>query len=300
MTDADLDQLVRAADPAARLTAPPPGPLPDRTFSVPPHRPRRWLPAAAAAAAVVAVVALAVTTLGGSGSGNRTAGPGPAGGKVLPAPSLGPTGAAPDGGGSKAPQREHTASAGTEHQRAERLLGTLQRAVPASFTLPRPTDGHAADTEQPAIGPDGTTMPATDYQAVRDEAPLDYTGYEYHAWTIVSDGPRIGTVGARVWLGLAAGDLCAISSKVISSATGTCRLVSTAAREQVAITDLNDPGRADDPRETQSAVYRHPDGTVVLVSQGPGVLNPATPRLAHQVWTVAQLAEVATGAAFAR
>jgi hypothetical protein len=296
MTDADLDRLVRAADPAARLTAPLPGPLPDRTTSVPPRHPRRWLPAAATAAAVVAVVALAVTTLGGSGSGNRTAGP--SGGKVLPAPSLGPTGAA--AGGSKAPQREHTASAGAEYQRAERLLGTLQGAVPAGFTLPRPTDGYAVDTEQPAIGPDGTTMPATDYQAVRDEAPLGYTGYEYDAWTIVSDGPRIGTIGARVWLGLAAaGDLCAISFKIIPSATGTCRLVSTAAREQVAITDLDDPGR-DDPRETQLAVYRHPDGTVVLVSQGPGVLNAATPRLAHQVWTVAQLAEVATGAAFAR
>jgi hypothetical protein len=224
-----------------------------------------------------------------------------------------PTPAAPAGGGAptgpSVSPRPHTASAGADDERAHRLLGTLQEAVPDAYVLPTGPPGNPAAEPTsgpggtlPTLGPDGTGMPASDYQAVRDEGPPGYTGWEYDAWTIVSDGPRIGTVGVRVWVDVPPGDLCTIESK-ISYLTGTCRLVTTPTGARVALTDFDpaaNQGREDDERETQWAVYRHPDGTVVLVSQGPGVLNAAIPRLRQQVWTPTQLAALATDPAFAR
>jgi hypothetical protein len=302
MTDADLDQLLRAADPAAHRTAPDPGTPPDRA-TVTPLRPRRphWLPIAGTAAAVVAVVGVAVAVAGPGPGGSRSAGPG------TPSPSAPAGGGAPTSAGPASP-RPHTASAGADDERAHRLLGTLQDAVPDRYGLPTgppgnpgavPTSGPGGTL--PTLGPDGTGMPASDYEAVRDEGPPGYTGYEYDAWSTVTDGARVGTVGARVWLDMPPGDLCLIESKVAYLA-GTCRLVTTP-NGRVALTDVDpaaNEGREDDERETQWAVYRHPDGTVVLVSQGPGVLNAEIPRLRRQVWTPAQLAALATDPEFAR
>jgi hypothetical protein len=90
MSDTELDQLLRSADPAAQLTAPTPPPFRDEATVVP-LRPRRirWLSAVAAAAAVVAVVGLAVVTLGSRDGGTRTAGPDPTGTPSTVAPTEG-------------------------------------------------------------------------------------------------------------------------------------------------------------------------------------------------------------------
>jgi hypothetical protein len=273
---------------------------------------RRWLPVAASVAAVVAVVGL-TATLADSGAGGRQPGFGPQPSQ----PSAGLT-TAPGGGAETKPgQREHTVSAGPEHERAKQLLATLQRAVPDGYTVPDvgtgqpgtgPTSGPGMT--MPTIGPDGTGMPAAYYQAVRDEGPYEgYQGYEYLADTIVSRGPRVGSLAARVWVGIPAWstDPCVLVDRVYWN-DGSCRVLTTAGGQRVALVDgeggpapgagdPGDPGR--DLRETQWAAYRHPDGTMVLVAQGPGVLNASIPRLDRPVFTPQQLATLAADARFA-
>jgi hypothetical protein len=261
---------------------------------------------------VVAVVGLAATVVdSGPGAGGRQPGSGPQ-------PSAGLT-TPPSGGGDVKPgQREHTASAGPEYERAKRLLATLQGVVPDGYAVPDGGAGHPGGTDPtsgpsrilPTIGPDGSGMPAAYYQAVRDEGPYEgYQGYEYMADTIVSRGLQVGSLAARVWVGVPSWstDPCVLVDRVYWN-DGSCRVLTAAGGERVAVVDgpggpvpgagdpAGDPGL--DPRETQWAAYRHPDGTMVLVAQGPGVLNAHIPRLDRLVFTPQQLATLATDARF--
>jgi hypothetical protein len=258
---------------------------------------RRWLPVAASVAAVVAVVGLAAVVAGTRPDvGGRPAGS--AGLSTPPAPGA-------------APGEAHTASAGPEYERSKRLLATLQAAVPDGYTVPDggtgpgeasgPTSGPG--TTQPTIGPDGSGMPAAYFQAVRDEGPYEgYQGYEYLADTIVSKGRQVGSLAARVWVGIPAWstDPCVILDRVYWN-DGSCRVVTGPGGERVGVVDA-DPGSAasgGDRRETQWAGYRRADGTVVLLSQGPGVLNDRIPTLDRPVFTAGQLAALATDRRFA-
>jgi hypothetical protein len=282
MTDTEIDRLVRAADPAAHLTPPQPGPLPDRIALVPsPRRSRPWLPVAATAAAVVAVVGVAVTTLSGGGSGTLAGGPDAA-----------PSAAGSQPGGATVPQRDHTASAGAPYERAHRLLGALQDAVPDGFTLP------TGAGELP-IGPDGSGLAASSFEAVRDEDPTAGPRYVYDAMTVVTAGDAVGTLSVRVWDRVALGDPCLITVK-LSAYPGTCRVVRTPTGARVGLSDVIADAAVADARQSQWALYQHPDGTVVVLAQGPGVLNDVTPRLPRPVWTVAELARAATDPAFTR
>jgi hypothetical protein len=304
MTDADLDRILRAADPAAHRTAPLPGPLP----AVPARRPVGWVPVGAAAAvvAVVGAAIVALPSLGEDGGGVRAGAPGSAsptapGSPALTAPgSPAPTGSpgasvpgspAPTSGPAK-PDRPHTVSAGAEFERAHRLLGTLQAAVPAAYTLP------AGGAVLP-IGPGGERLPAASFQAVRDEGPYEgYTGFVYDAGSTVTRGGRVGTVAAAVYVGVPPQVPCAVA-EIVSWGAGTCRVLSTPAG-RVALVDAPEGPDGADPRTTQWAVFRHPDGTVVRISQGPGVLAERTPRLTAPVWSATRLAQLATDRAFTR
>ncbi|HZB51521.1 MAG TPA: hypothetical protein VE547_20705, partial [Mycobacteriales bacterium] len=320
-----LDQLIRAADPAAGRPAPavddsplalaavrggltPPAHLarPDPDDAAPGTVPvgdagtggspvgwgpdpagRRaggWVPVAASVVAVVAVVGLAAAV---SGAGPLGSG-GPAGSARTTAP--GPGGGAEPGGG------DHTASSGPDYERAERLLAALQDAVPAGYTVPAGGTGHPGGPG-PTVGPDGSAMPAAYFQAVREEGPYEgYQGYEYLADTIVSEGPRVGSLAVRVWKGVPdwSADPCVVVNRIYWSTGARCEAVQTAGGSTVAVVDgeAGPPGGTD-RRETQWAGLRRPDGTVVLVSQGWGVLNERIPGLSRPVFDRAALAALA-------
>lgn len=287
-TDTDTDRVLRSADPAAHRTAPAPGPLPDLATVVPLRASRsRWLPAGAAAA-VVAVVGAGVAVLPSWDGGGGRAG-------ARPSPAVAPPATAE----SKPPQRAHTASAGADFQRARTLLGALQGAVPAKYALPTgPPNGGRYGTPQygPTIGPDGQRMPASNFQAVRDEGYEGYTGYKYDADSTVTAGGRTGSVSAQLWVGVPAAGACAVARTVLGRPDLTCSETPTPAGPVAFVVRAG----KDDPRVSQWAVSRHADGTVVVVSQGVGVLNGAIPRLTAPVFTKAQLVALAAGARFAR
>lgn len=330
-TEADrVDQLVRSADPAAGLAAPAvdTGPLalaavragltpPARLaptgrpgapgapggdgygdlggwHPVPPRTPaRRWAPVAASVLAVLAVVGLAAVVGGTSGSFGGDAG------------SARPTTAPTPGAGAKPGGGDHTASAGPDYERAKRLLAALQDAVPAGLTVPEggtgrptgPTSGPGSVL--PTIGPGGSGMPAAYFQAVREEGPYPgYQGYEYLADTIVARGPQVGWLAVRVWRGVPAWstDPCVVVHRIYWSSGERCEVVETAGGDRVAVVEAK-LGETD-RRENQWAALRHPDGTVVLVAQGPGVLNEQIPALDPPVFTAAALAALAASARF--
>ncbi len=297
--DSDLDRILRAADPAAGRQAPAAdaGPL-GLTAGAPRPVGRRWLPVAASVAAVVAVVGVAATVAGlAPDSADRQPGASP-----RPVPTTAP----PPGAQTEPPQREHTTASGAEYERAKRLLATLQGAVPAGYTVPEGGTGHPGvpgptsgpGATMPTIGPGGTGMFAAYFQAVRDEGPYDgYRGYLYMANTIVSRGSHIGSLAARVWVGIPdwSPDPCVVLARIYGK-DGSCRVLTTADGERVGVVDsaTGAPTPGSDRRERQWAGYRRTDGTVVLVSQGPGVLNQRIPALERPVFTPLELATLAT------
>jgi hypothetical protein len=312
--DTDLDRLVRAADPAAGRPAPPVDTSPLALAAVragltdqpaaPPVRAgltsrspaRGWLPVAASVAAVVAVVGLAAA-VGGAGPdfGLR-----PGSAELTTVPSGGDS--KPSPGEQKPSRGEHTASAGPEYDRAKRLLAALQGAVPAGYTVPDgglgpgedygPTSGPGSTL--PTIGPDGSGMPAAYFQAVRYEGPYEgYQGYEYFADTIASKGSDVGSLGVRVWKRVPAWsqDPCVVLQRIYWNTGVSCRVVGTPGGERVAVVDAEVRGM--DRREGQWAGYRRSDGTVVLVTQGPGVLNVRISALDRPVFSAEALAALA-------
>jgi hypothetical protein len=115
-------------------------------------------------------------------------------------------------------------------------------------------------------------------------------GREYDATFLVREGPRSAPVEIIFQTDMPPGDLCALASKFVGA--GTCRLVRTATGARVAVAE---PGST-----RQRALYRHPDGTIVLVAEGSGVVKLRGPSLTHPIWSAARLAEVATDPAFRR
>lgn len=315
--DSDLDRLLRAADPAAGQQAPPvqDGPLalaalragltdgsgrPSpvvRAGRQPPSR--GWVPVVASVVAVVAVVGLAAT-VSQSGFGSGGLQPGSAGLTTAPA-----------GGGAEPGGGQHTAASGPDYERAKRLLAALQDSVPAGYTVPDGGTGHPGGTgptsgpgmTMPTIGPDGSGMPAAYFQAVRDEGPYEgYQGYEYLADSIVSKGPQVGSLAVRVWRGVPdwSPDPCVVLKRIYWNTGPSCQVL-TAGGARVAVVDADTaaPGASGtDRREEQWAGYRRADGTVVLVSQGPGVLNERIPALDEPVFTAPELARLATDESF--
>jgi hypothetical protein len=326
-SDSNLDRLVRAADPVAGRPAPAVDDSPHalatiragltrpagrdgvvRSAGRPEQRARGWVAVAASVAAVVAVVGLAATALdsGPGASGQPGSGPQPSAGLTT----------APSGGDTEPGQREHTASAGPEDERGRQLLATLQGFVPDGYTVPDAGTGHPDRTgptsgpgvTMPTIGPDGTGMPATYYEVFRDR--VLYQGFQgdgYTADTIVSRGRQVGSLQAQVWVEIPAWstDPCVLVDRVYGNGI-SCRVLTTAGGRRVAVFNrprvpvpgqgTDDPGL--DPRNTQSAAYRHADGTMVVVAQGPGVLNRRIPRLDRPVFTAQQLATLATAESF--
>lgn len=251
MTDSELDQLLRASDPVAGLTAPAPPP-----FVEPSAGPRRnrWLPAVAAAAAVVGVVGLVVATTGPNG-GTRAAGP----------------------------DRTATPSA----------TATTGTRPPAS-----PPEGDRARKGLQAVIPPGYEL---GLGGLETWSPTETDGYlkagEYNAYFSVNDGTAFGEVAVFFRVRMPAGDPCKITPKLFGPSKGAnCRIVRTATGAEVAVTD-NPNAPAGQP-ETEWALNRRPDGTVVLIGQSTRRSMSGFPTLSHQVWTTAQLAEATTSPAF--
>lgn len=241
MTDTELDQLLRSADPAAHLAAPVPPRL--REATVVPSR-SHWLPAVGAAAAVAAVVGLAAATAG-SGGGTQVAGPDATG----------------------------TATAVARTSPADR---TQQVAIALRRNLPPDVTVIVGELTPPPTSP-GRTARA-------------YVGTVEH-------GSRRGTVTVMSQTGLPSADPCRISEELRMA--GSCRSVRTATGKTVALTD-SAPGYGYPGVTNQWALYQAPDGSVVLVAQGVGTEQGGEPRLEHQIWSPARLAEVATDPAFRR
>lgn len=238
----DLDNLIRAADPAARLTAPAPPPA---LLDEPVRASRaRWLPAAAAAAAVAAVVGLAAAVgTTGSGDGVQAAGPD-----------------------------------------ATTVFRTSPVPIPDTLPAPLQAAFRALQADLPPnfrVEVSGNRQPAD---------PADRTGRQYDIFAIVRAGSRSATVEVRYRTGLPPGDLCRISEKLAGA--GSCHVVTTATGARVAVT------RATGSSIGQWALYRHRDGSVVLVTDGSDLVGRTGPQLTGPVWSPERLAEVAADPAF--
>lgn len=195
-------------------------------------------------------------------------------------------------------------------------------AVAAVVGLAVATAGSGGGT--PVAGPDATGTPTAAAQttpadrnqqvptALMRNLPPDVTGVVVSELTppptspgrtadeyvgIVQYGSRRGTVTVMYQTGLPSADPCRISEKLRMA--GSCRLVRTATGKTVALTD-SDPAYGYPGVTNQWALYQAPDGSVVLVAQGVGTEKGGEPRLGHQIWSAARLAEVATDPAFRR
>ena len=114
----------------------------------------------------------------------------------------------------------------------------------------------------------------------------------------MSEGPRVGSLAVRVWKGVPAWseDPCVVVHRVYWNTGDECQVLATPGGTRVAVVDAA-VGETD-RRESQWAGHRRPDGTVVLVAQGPGVLNDRIPGLDRPVFTSAGLAALAAGERF--
>jgi hypothetical protein len=297
----DLDALLRAADPAARLTPPEPGRPP--VHRPPVHRPpvdrpvpadrrgTRWLPATAAAAAVVAVVA--VVGLGvrddvpgpaaAPAPATTTPTPPPTGRPTTPATRPTPTPETP----TATPTGAEVAGPGADQDRALRLLSALRAVVPAGYATP--------DGMVPA-GLDGAPIDATYARAARVPGK-PVTGLIYDVNQFVTAGRGLGSVGVTVFDGVpAADDPCVVFDR-LEWLVGDCTPVRTPAGDRVGLVTWKVGG---DVRGSRYALFRHPDGTAVLVAETNGTNNDKGTPLPAMPFSDARLALLATDPAFAR
>jgi hypothetical protein len=306
---AELDRLVRLADPAAGREPVVPDPLtvlhrPERTG-------RRRYAIAASALAVVVVAALVVLAshlvpdrgrqVPGSPNPGGSGGPRPAPSSMpatqrapTPAPSTPPAGQATSASPTSG---DHTAYSGPQHARAMRLLQAIAAAVPASYSLPPLSAAEPTPTSTAA-------PPPASYQAVHDEGPFPgWTGWYYDANLDVTRNGRTGTVGVKVWTKIPAwsANPCVLLSRFYW-VPGSCTAV-TVAGKQVAVsrqTVQSDAGPSGfDYRADEWATYRTPDGTVVMILQARHAFLPQTPPLPTPVFNTAQLTALALDPRFA-
>jgi hypothetical protein len=284
----DLDDLLRAADPAAGLTPPEPGEPPlDRPLSLrPSRRPTRWLPAVAAAAAVLLVVGVVATGLG------RDRSAGPAGTVITSAPPSAPATSPPVSPSPSPPQvtAAVTATSAADKARAQRLLADLRAAVRDRYGIP---------TGSLRAGYQGALTAAYDVQAQAFPAePVTTTRYQVDQ--MVTAGREIGQLGAVVIPGVPAwtDDPCALFQRLDFGIYETCGVVTTTTGARVAVGGwAASPGRA--VSAMRFAAYRGPDGTFVLLTESRGT-DPAVPALPTMPLTDVQLAALAADPAFGR
>jgi hypothetical protein len=308
----DLDSLLRAADPAAGLTPPEPGPPPfglsvragsdqspvDRLTPGPRLRPtprppagrgRHWLPVAATATAVVAVIVAA-----GVGFGARDGG-GPSGGGAastapdLPTvrsggpiptetPSLLPT--PPDPTSYPTATAPAVATAGPDREAALRVLARLRAAVPARYGKP---------TGTLPIGQNGAPQPAQAVQAARFPTRPE-AGMVWDVSQVVTLGRGVGGVSATVFHDVPdwSSDPCTVFARLDWYVVG-CTAMQTAAGVPVGI--LTSVG-------ARYAFHRYADGTAVVVSAGVGAGWGDQPQLTALPLSDLELSRLATDPAF--
>lgn len=285
----ELDDLLRAADPAAGLTPPEPGePSLDRPPSLrPSRRPARWLPVVAAAAAVLLVVGVVATGLG------RDRSAGPAGTVITSAPPSAPATSPPVTSPSPSPPQVTaavTATSAADKARAQRVLADLRAAVRDRYGIP---------TGNLRAGYQGALTPAYDVQTLAFPAePVTTTRYQVDQ--MVTAGTGIGQVSATVIPGVPAwtDDPCALFQRMDLGIYDSCSVVTTPAGARVAVGGFAaTPGRA--VSALRFASYRGPDGTLVFLTESRGT-DPAVPALPALPLTDAQLAALATDPAFGR
>jgi hypothetical protein len=268
----DLDHLLRAADPAARLTAPAPGvpPLDRPVPARPPRRAVRWVPAVAAAAAVLLVVGAVTTGLG------RDRSAGPAGTAITSSPAP-PQVTAPA-----------AATAAADQARARRVLADLRAAVPRTFAVP---------TGKVRVDPHGPPEIAWDVQALSFPAE-PVTTMRYQVLQDVTAGRGIGQLTATVIPGVPAwtDDPCALFQRMHLGLYDGCDQVVTPTGDRVAVGDW---GRSEGPIGVRFASHRRADGTFVLLTEARGIL-PGAPALAALPLTDGQLTALVTDPAFGR
>ena len=267
--DSDLDRLLRAADPAAGQQAPPvqDGPLamaavragltdgagrPGQVVRAGQRPPARgWLPVVASVVAVVAVVGLAAT-VSQSDFGGGGLRPGSAGLTTAPAGGEGQAGRGPAHRRLRPRLRARQAAAGrAAGLGAGRLHGAGRRHRPSGRDRPDLGPGMT----MPTIGPDGSGMPAAYFQAVRDEGPYEgYQGYEYLADSIVSKGPRVGSLAVRVWRGVPdwSPDPCVVLRRIYWNTGSSCQVL-TAGGARVAVVEADTAVGAAAPTAARSS-----------------------------------------------
>ena len=224
----------------------------------------------------------------------------PGAGTVAPAPSrrAAPS-SAPDSQISSATpsSSDHTAYSGPEHDRALRLLQTLNSVVPAGYRLPPPPGGPEPTST--------ATPPPSEFQAVHEEGPFEgWTGWYYDASTDVTRDGRTGTVGVKVWTKIPAwgSNPCTLLDRLYW-VHGDCT-VRNVGGKRVAISQRTEQGASPtvggfDYRADTWAAHRTPDGTVVMILQARHGFLPDTPALVSPVFSTSQLAALAVDPRFA-
>ncbi|MEV6285842.1 sigma factor [Kribbella sp. NPDC051770] len=167
-------------------------------------------------------------------------------------------------------QSDRTATTGPRADRSVTLMNDLSSMVPGGFTTP--------DLKYP----DGRAMRWPQTQYASNDGEQD--SWEYRALIPVQQANRVGTLLARS------------TTPDGKPATAPCKLVQRADTGTCTVVDVN--GRKVGVLTTKTgdqwAAYRHPDGTVVHVSQSRKSDNPKYPALTAPIFTPEQLAELAT------
>ena len=318
----DLDSLLRAADPAAGLTPPEPGPAPfgrsvragsdlapvDRL--TPGHRTpgqrrtpgrglrpvrlpagpgRRWLPVAATATAVVAVIVAAGVGLGVRGGGGPAGGGAPATAPDLP--TAGSGGPVPTSTPSLLPTPPDPTSYPTSTGAAVATSGPDREA--ALRVLARLRAAVPARYGKPTgtlpVGQNSAPMEAQYVQAARFPTRPE-AGMVWDTYQFITLGPATGSVSATVFHGVADrdGDQCAIFGSLNWFVVG-CTPVRTADEVQVGL--LTSVG-------VRYAFHRYADGTAVVVSAGVSAGWGDKPQLPAIPVSDAELIRLATDPAF--
>jgi hypothetical protein len=196
-----------------------------------------------------------------------------------------PTG--PDG----QPQSDRTAHAGPRHEQAARLLDELIAVVPPGYTIPEHTNlqptGQDYDT--------AIRYWSRAHQAQFRERVDGHEVWEYLASLSVSRGGGTGRLEVEVITApnQLPTDSCKLAKMVVPD-PGKCELVGLGG---IKVAMVAPPRQAPNDVD-QLAIYRHPDGTVVTVSQGAQFYEQAEPALPGLPLDTRRLAELAADPRF--
>jgi hypothetical protein len=277
------------------------------------HRRRRATLAGIGAVAAVVAIAVGGTVAlssGGGGSSVQDLNPGAPG--DLPGGSAGQPSALPTAGTEQPPngdtrqpwptgpdgkpQQDRTAYAGPRHELGVTLLDELIAVVPAGYTVPDVTPTPPDDNIAPEELNPSNDVWARYHQAQFVDRIGGQEAWEYLASVAVLQGGSAGQLFVQVHAAPNAlpGQPCE-AAVTLWGLGGQCQVHDVDGKQVGVVAKAGDPQRE---AFDQWASYRHPDGTVVFVAQAQKYRGTGVVPLPAPLFTVDQLARLATDERF--